>query len=56
MVVSQREKEKVGGGQKVHASWRRENRRKKEKKGKQIKERTAIKNAELKMFQMASDI
>lgn len=27
-----------------------------EKKGKQIKERAVIKNAELKMFQMASDI
>lgn len=27
-----------------------------EENGKQIKERTAIKNAELKMFQMASDI
>lgn len=26
------------------------------KEGKQIKERTSIKNAELKMFQMASDI
>lgn len=26
------------------------------KKGKQIKERAVIKNAELKMFQMASDI
>lgn len=39
----------------MHASWRRGN-EKREKEGKQIKERTAIKNAELKMFQMASDI
>lgn len=54
--VVERETERGGGGEKSTCCLEEEKQEKREKKGKQIKERTVIKNAELKMFQMASDI
>lgn len=54
--MREKHKERGCSGEKSTCWLEEEKQEEREKKGKQIKERAVIKNAELKMFQMASDI